>query len=63
MVCGGVFEFFKFKWILFDSCLNKDAVAQLIERLAEVLTDPGLIPSRGEFFSLEFLLKEEINKW
>ena len=38
---------------------NKVTVAQLIERLAGELSS---IPGPGEFFSLEFLLKEEMNQ-
>ena len=34
---------------------NNVAVAQLIECLVGVSKDPGLIPSWGDFFSLQFL--------
>ena len=38
---------------------NNVSVAQLIELLAGVLKDLGLIPSEEEFFSLKFLLKRK----
>ena len=56
-----VFEIFNLNRY-FYYLFNKVTVAQLIERLAGELKDPISYHGLGEFFSLEFILNEEMNQ-